>query len=227
MTAIAKQQSSNSLGLSPASLSALEAVSLTTNYPTGATLFMEGQSASGIFIIRRGRVKLSVSAADGKVLILRIAEADEIMGIAAVVLGIPFEASAEMLDPSEVTFIRSSDLLRLMRRDGELTLWIAQRLSFDYDATCREIRNLMLSESAGERLARLLVERLDRDGDPTHSGRLKLMLTHEEIGQMIGTSRETVTRLFAGLKKRKLIQQNGSTVVIPNREALMSMIQAN
>ena len=55
---------------------------------------------------------------------------------------------------------------------------------------------------------------------------MKLALTHEEIGQMIGTSRETVTRLFAGFKKRRLIQQTGATVVVPNRIALESLITA-
>jgi CRP/FNR family transcriptional regulator len=50
--------------------------------------------------------------------------------------------------------------------------------------------------------------------------------THEEIGQMIGTSRETVTRLLAGFKKQHLIEQSGSTLVIPNRVALESLISA-
>ena len=53
---------------------------------------------------------------------------------------------------------------------------------------------------------------------------MKLVLTHEEIGQMIGTSRETVSRLFAGFKKQNLIRQTGSTLVIPNRVALESLI---
>jgi CRP/FNR family transcriptional regulator len=210
--------------LSAPVVQALDAVSITTNYPTGAVLFVEAETARGMFAIRRGRVKLSVSTRDGKVLILRIAEAGELLGVASVVLGRGYEATAEMLEPCEITFIRQSDLLRVMRQSGELTLWMAQTLSRDYDSTCREIRNLMLSESAGERLARLLVDRLDHQSSGTKPGEMKLTLTHEEIGQMIGTSRETVTRLFAGLKKRHLIQQNGSTVVVPNRMALEAMI---
>ena len=53
--------------------------------------------------------------------------------------------------------------------------------------------------------------------------RLKLVLTHEEIAQMIGTSRETVTRLFADLKKRQIVQTKGSTLVIRNKSALRSL----
>jgi CRP/FNR family transcriptional regulator len=56
---------------------------------------------------------------------------------------------------------------------------------------------------------------------------LKLRLTHEEIAQMIGLSRETVTRVFADFRKQRLIQQNGSTLVIPDRVALKSLMTAN
>ena len=55
---------------------------------------------------------------------------------------------------------------------------------------------------------------------------MKMALTHEEIGQMIGTSRETVSRLFAGFKKQRLIQQNGCTLVIPSRVAFEYLITA-
>ena len=82
----------------------------------------------------------------------------------------------------------------------------------------------MLSDSASEKLARLLVGWLDHSAGSKQSGQMKMTLTHEEIGQMIGTSRETVTRLFAGFKKQRLIQQNGCTLVVPNRLALESLI---
>ncbi len=52
---------------------------------------------------------------------------------------------------------------------------------------------------------------------------MKLALTHEEIAQMIGTSRETVTRLFADLKKRQIVQAKGSTLLIRNKAALKAM----
>jgi len=113
-----------------------------------------------------------------------------------------------------------------MRSHGEFALWVTQQLSQDYSSTCREIRDLMLSDSASERLARLLVGWLNQTAESRHSGEMKLALTHEEIGQMIGTSRETVTRLFAGFKKQHLIQQNGATLVVPNRIALESLITA-
>lgn len=205
---------------------ALEQEAITTTYPTGAVLFAEGQAARGVFIVRRGRVKLSICGSDGRTLILRMVETGSPLGVASVVSGRPYEATAETQEPSEISFLRHCDLLRLMRQHGEVALWVTQHISADYAVTCREIRDLILSDSASEKLARLLVGWLDQNALAKNPSQVKLALTHEEIGQMIGTSRETVSRLFAGFKKQRLIQQNGSTLVIPNRLALESLITA-
>ncbi len=212
--------------LSPAVANALELEALTTTYPTGAVLFAEGQMPRGVFIVRRGRVKLSICGSDGRTLILRIVEAGGALGVAAVVAGYKYEATAETQEPCEISFLRQSDLLRLMRQHGELALWVTQHISQDYASTCREIRDLILSDSASEKLARLLVGWLDQNSEARNPSQMKLALTHEEIGQMIGTSRETVSRLFAGFKKQHLIQQSGATLVIPSRVALESLITA-
>jgi CRP/FNR family cyclic AMP-dependent transcriptional regulator len=212
--------------LSAAVADVLEQESITTTYPTGAVLFAEGQATRGVFVVRRGRVKLSICGSDGRTLILRMVDAGWPMGVAAVISGRPYEATAETQEPSELSFVRHNDLLRLMRAHGELALWVTQHISMDYSATCREIRDLILSDSASEKFARLLVGWLDQNAEAGNPSQVKMGLTHEEIGQMIGTSRETVSRLFAGFKKQHLIQQNGSTLVIPNRVALESLIPA-
>src|ERR1700690_1727490 len=210
----------------PVVADALEQEAITTSYPTGAVLFAEGQAPRGVFIVRRGRVKLSICGSDGRTLILRIVEAGCPLGVAAVVSGREYEATAETQEPCEVSFLRNCDLLRLMRAHGELALWVTQHISQDYATTCREIRDLILSDSASEKLARLLMGWLDQNAKSKNPGQMKLALTHEEIGQMIGSSRETVSRLLAGFKKQRIIQQTGSTLVIPSRLALESLITA-
>jgi len=212
--------------LSPAIVRELETISLTNHYPTGAVLFSEGQSTRGIYIVQRGLVKLSVCGSDGRTLILRIARDGDALGVASTIGSRDYEATAEAQQPCDVTFIRQSDVLRMMRVHGEFALWITQLLSRDYNFTCREIRTLMLSGSATEKLARLLVGWLDERTSSQATGRMKVPLTHEEIGQMIGTSRETVTRLMAGFRKQRLIQQEGATLVVSNRVALESLITA-
>ena len=97
---------------------AIEQEAVTTSYPTGAVLFAEGQVPRGIFIIRRGRVKLSICGSDGRTLILRIVEPGCPLGVAAVVSARQYEATAETQEPSEISFLRQTDLLRVHRRNG-------------------------------------------------------------------------------------------------------------
>ena len=211
---------------SPAIRTALESVQCITYYPAGAVLFVESQPSSGVFFLSRGRIKLSVCARDGKTLILRVTKPGDALGVGAAVSGRTYEATAETLEACEISFIRPSDLLRLMSQYNEFALRMAEYLSQEYNSTCRELRSLMLSESASERLARLLVGWLDTNGDTKHRGQMKLTLTHEEIAQMIGTSRETVTRVFSEFRKKQFVQRHGSTIVVCNRGALESLITA-
>lgn len=100
----------------------------------------------------------------------------------------------------------------------------AQQLSESYQSAQREIRSLGLAHSTSEKLAKLIVE-WSADGDQTPQGiRTQILLTHEEIGQMIGTSRETVTRLLSEFKRRKLISVKGSSLYVLEREQMGAMV---
>jgi CRP/FNR family transcriptional regulator len=210
--------------LPQATVQALEAIKYTTAYPKGAVLFVEGQAPRGVFILCRGRVKLSICSSDGKTLILKIAEAGEVLGLSASVSGKPYELTAETLSPCQVNFVKREDFLRFLREHNDVCLRVAEQLSEKYNTACHEIRSLGLSHSAAEKLAKLLLEWSLKNGGARQPDRMKLTLTHEEIAQMIGTSRETVTRLFADFKKRQLIQLKGSTLVIRNRPALENLV---
>jgi CRP/FNR family transcriptional regulator len=201
------------------SLQSFEAIKYATAYPKGAVLFVEGQAPRGIFVLCKGRVKLSICSTDGKTLILKIAESGEVLGLSATISGKPYELTAETVDPCQINFVKREDFLRFLREHSEACLRVAEQLSEKYNTACREIRSLGLSHSAAEKLAWSV-----RNGEANkQEPRVKLALTHEEIAQMIGTSRETVTRLFAELKKRQIVQAKGSTLVIRNKAALKAL----
>ena len=200
--------------LSPPALKRLETITSAASYPKGATLFVEGQKPRGVFILCTGRVKLSTSSADGKTLILRVPDQGEVLGLAATVSGQPYQASAEVLDPAQANFIARTDFLDFLRDHGEAALRVAQQLSENYHLAINEMRSIGLSHSAAEKFARFLLEQADESHKAQGEVRLTLTLTHEEIAQMIGSSRETVTRLFSDFKKRELLQVKGSTVIV-------------
>jgi CRP/FNR family cyclic AMP-dependent transcriptional regulator len=200
--------------LSPPALKHLEGITAAASYPKGATLFVEGQKPRGVFILCTGRVKLSTSSAHGKTLILRVPEKGEILGLAATVSGQPYQATAEFLEPAQANFIGRSDFLEFLRAHGEAALRVAQQLSENYHLAINEMRTIGLSHSAAEKFARFLLEQTSENHKGEGEVRLTLTLTHEEIAQMIGSSRETVTRLFSDFKKKQLLQVKGSTLVI-------------
>jgi CRP/FNR family cyclic AMP-dependent transcriptional regulator len=127
-----------------------------------------------------------------------------------------------------VNFVKREDFLRFLKDHAEACFKVAQQLSEKYNNACHEVRSLGLSHSAGEKLAKLLLEWSSRNVEGAKpEPHLKLALTHEEIAQMIGTSRETVTRLFADLRKRQIVHTNGSTLVIRNKAALKLIARNN
>src|SRR6202158_2321130 len=213
--------------LPPAALQSFEAIKYASAYPKGAVLFVEGQAPRGIFVLCKGRVKLSICSTDGKTLILKIAEPGEVLGLSATVSGKPYELTAETIDPCQVNFVKREDFLRFLKEHADACLRVAEQLSEKYNSACREIRSLGLSHSAAEKLAKLLLEWSAKNGEGAKlEPRIKLALPHEEIAQMIGTSRETVTRLFAEMKKKQIGQAKGCTLVIRNKTALKALASA-
>ncbi len=212
--------------LSPAMLKRLEEISFVTSYPHGAVLFVEGQVPRGVYMICRGQAKLSVVSQDGRTLILKIAGPGEVLGLSACVMQQPYEATVETLSPCQVNFIRREDFLRFIREDSEACLRAATQISKQYNNACRELRWVGLSRSADWRLASLLLGWGEDHSEAYGASQLpafKMTLTHEEIAQMIGTTRETVTRALARFKKQKLIEIRGATLILCNTKALIEI----
>ncbi|HXN22208.1 MAG TPA: Crp/Fnr family transcriptional regulator [Candidatus Dormibacteraeota bacterium] len=209
--------------LPEAGVKRLAGITSSASYPRGATLFVEGQAPRGVFILCNGQVKLSTTSADGKTLILRIAEPGEVLGLSATVTGKPYELTADVVEPSQANFISRAEFLSFLREHGDAALRVAQQLGETYQSAIAEMRNIGLSHSASEKLARFLLELPAGETNGKDGIRVKLTLTHEEIAQMIGASRETVTRMFADFKKKQILEVKGSTLIIKNKAKLASI----
>ncbi len=212
--------------LASEAIAGLDAISSLAIYPKGAILFIEGQKPRGVFVICNGRVKLSASSPGGKSLILRIADPGEVIGLPGTISGKPYEATAEALAPTQANFIPREPFLEFLRAHGEVALRVAETLSDIYYATYREVRCLGLSGSVEEKLASFLLDFTARHASVDGQDRVSLTLTHEEIAEIIGVSRETVTRLFADFKRKGLVQVHGSTLVLADRTGLQGLLEA-
>jgi len=203
----------------------LNDIKSTAVYPRGAMLFIEGQQPRGVFVLCTGKVKLSTTSREGKTIITKISEPGDVLGLNAVVSGRPYEVTAEMMEPGQANFVPRDSLLQLMKDFPEAAWRLAQQLSRNYFTAYEEVRTLGLAVSPTEKFAKLL---LSWSTVPQTDGtsQLKLTLTHEEIGELIGTTRETVSRLFSDFKKKQLVQLKGATLVIRSRPALEKIIQS-
>src|ERR1019366_4865786 len=206
--------------LSPAAQRDLESMEFPSMYEPGVLLFSEKASLSAVFIVLSGEVKLSINSSEGKRLILSIAKAGEILGLSSALSGLPCDMTAEVLYRSRIAVIERHDFLAFLARHPDAYQTVTQELSLQYSNACEQLRTVGLSPSAPAKLARLLLEWSD-GGEKTEAGtRFRFSLTHEEIGEFIGASRETVTRTLSIFKNRRLIAFHGSTLTIPSRVAL-------
>jgi len=213
-------------GLSEATAKALQKVEHTASFPAGAIIFMEGQPARGLYILRQGRVKLLTTNSDGRTLILKIAKPGEELGLNSVITGKPYDLTAEILQPAELAFLERADFLKCITEHGDACLHFASHLSRDCHAAYDLVRLIGLSQSVPERLARFLLDWSSNGSVMDGVVRVKLALTHEEIAQLIGASRETVTRTLSEFKRQRTIELNGSTLVLRNKPALENLVAA-
>jgi CRP/FNR family cyclic AMP-dependent transcriptional regulator len=210
--------------LSAPALQKLNEIKSTAVYPKGAVLFIEGQQPRGVFVLCTGKVKLSTSSSEGKTVITKISDAGDVLGLNASISDHPYEVTAEMVDPGQANFIPRDALLRFLREHGEVALRVAQQLSSNYYTAYEGIRMLGLTSSPGEKFAKLLLSWYPEKEQANGQAQIKLTLTHEEIAEMIGTTRETVSRLFSEFKKKRLLEAKGSTLILRSKLALEKMV---
>jgi CRP/FNR family cyclic AMP-dependent transcriptional regulator len=223
-TSCTLRQSGRFCSMSDETVASMDAVKFTGIYPKGSLLFVEGEQPRGVFILCSGRAKLTTSSSEGKTLIVKMAGPGEILGVSAAILGNAYEVSAETLEPAQVNFIGRDDFLRLISSHADACMHTAKQLSEKYQAAQREIRTLGLSQTTSEKLAKLILGWCEGGEETAKGVRLKMLLTHEEIGQMIGTTRETVTRLLNDFRRKKIIDVKGSTFLVSNEATLLGMV---
>ena len=206
-------------------MQAFQPLKFTLAHPAGATLFVEGQACRGIYILCKGRVKLSATSRAGHTLIYKIARPGEVLGLNAAVSGIPHDTTAETGQPCQLNFVKRDDFLQFLTAHGDACLHAAIHLSRDCQQAYQHIRSF-ITTSAPERIARLMLDwSQDNSRTATDPG-IKVALTHDEIGQIIGMSRETVTRTLADFRKERIAILHGSTLLIQNISAIQKLAGA-
>ena len=216
------RQSCDFCNLPQSPMAEFNAMGHVTLYPSNATLLTEGQMPRGVYIACSGRVKVAVGARDGKTIILKIAGDRQVLGLSAVISGEASPITVTTIELCQIKFVERSSFLRLIESDSRVALSCARMLAQEALSSFDDVHELLLARSSTEKLARLLLSWVS-DEPRNRELRVPTEFTHEEIAQMIGSSRETVTRLLSDMKRKDLIRLEGATLVIPNRIALQAI----
>ena len=207
---------------SECALDAWDETSHKSTLPAGAILFVQGQVARGVFILCSGKVNLSTTSREGKILLLKSADAGDALGLSATVSGMGYEATAETATPCQFCFVERKHFLELMESHSQIGLHTARYLSRDFRSAQRDIHDLILTRSSTGKLAKLLLSQKPLEEDEFET-KVHTTMTHEEMAHRIGASRETVTRLLTDLRRKRLIRLDGPTLVIRDRYGLEAL----
>jgi CRP/FNR family transcriptional regulator len=206
--------------LSPQATSEFASLAAPFRRHENTVLFTEEQEPRAVLFLLEGRVKLSMNSAAGRRLILGIVGTGDILGLTSAVSGYPYDITAETQSPCILASVQRQAFLDFLLTYPLACRNVARQLSIEYNRAYTQLRTLGLALTATARLARLLLEWCG-EGRQTERGiRFLCPLTHEEIAEHIGVSRETVSRSLHEFKTRKLLEQRGSALFVPNLHAL-------
>ena len=212
--------------LSAAALADWHSMEFAHSHAQNVVLFAEKDEARGVFVVLEGEVRVSINSSEGKRLSLRIARKGDVLGLSSTLTGNAYEVTAETLYPAKVAIVGRREFQGFLSRHPEAYTAVIDELSREMTMTCDQLRTVALSASAPEKLARLLLEWSENEQSSESCGRVRFSLTHEEIGEFIGASRETVTRTLSNFRHHRLVSFRGSMLEIPNRLALASYANA-
>lgn len=207
--------------LSDPSIRLINQIAHFSRQPEHTVIFLEGEKARGVYILCEGRANVLTTTIEGKTLILKIALPGEVLGVTSVLAGTSYGFTAETIEPCRFAFIAHEDFLKFIKEHSDGCLYFAHHLSRDCNSAYETIRSM--GNPISKRLARFLISCCANGYVTEGIVRAKLVLTHETIAQHIGCSRESVSRTFSDLKRKRVAELVGSTLLVHDRAALESL----
>lgn len=184
------------------------------SYSKDSILFQENEIGETLFLIVQGKVKISHVGPDGKEVILSLLGHGECFGEMALLDEEPRSATVTTVEPTEVLTLRRRDFRSLLENNNEILGNLLATLSQRLRQANSQIRSLALLDVLG-RIAKLLRDLAERDGRKLLDGSVVFRRpTHQEIASMVGTSRETVSRMIGDLARDGLIRISGKDIII-------------
>lgn len=205
-------------------LQAIADIMIERSYDKGRVLFMEGEFGEAVHFVIEGRVKIYKTSENGKEHILYIAGPGDIFAEVILFNEVNYPATAEVIEKSRIGKIRNEDLEQVLKAHPSMAVAIIKVLNKRLIDAQQRVKSLALDNTHG-RTARMLMKLAMEHGVKTEKGvELELSISRQELANMVGTTRETVTRVLMAFKKYNLIEIERNTIRIPQPEKLKEWI---
>jgi CRP-like cAMP-binding protein len=210
--------------LNAADIQRIEAVSRTCKFERNSLVYLPTDSSDAVLLLLSGRIKLYHITADGKQALLALIEPGEIFGELALVEAGGREEFAEAMLPSQVVLIPRDVVTALMHAHPEVALGVTRLIGFRRRRVERRLKSLLF-RSNREKLIHLLLELSEKYGRPTPNGvELSIKLAHQELANIIGSTRETVTVLLGELQAEGAVHIERRRITLRDVETLARTI---
>jgi CRP/FNR family transcriptional regulator len=185
-----------------------------------AALYSPGEPATAVYWIAQGEVKVCRNSPDGRELTLDFLAQGEVFGELEVLMQTPRESQAVARTDLVLYALERGALLAAMQADPRLGLWLAERMSVRQSRMASRLEALVFKSAHGK-VAQLLMSLAQAHGRPTSGGTLiDYPITHQEIGNLIATTRETVSYAFMAFRQRGLIATRQRRTIVRDLEGL-------
>lgn len=204
--------------LSKETLDKIEKVGQRKKFNKGEIILLEDDAGTALFIIINGKVKVSRSSNDGKEVILTILNADDFFGEMAILDGQKRSATVSAIEPSEVFVIQRDDFINLLYAHPEISIALLQELTRRLRNADMKIKSLSLKDAEGK-VATVILQIADDIGKIKH-GKVEIekLPLQQDLANMAGTSRETISRTLHSFAKKGLVEMDGNKLIITDYE---------
>lgn len=210
--------------ISQAELQAIADIMIERTYERGRVLFMEGEFGEAVHFVMEGKVKIYKTSEDGREHILYIAVPGDIFAEVILFNEVNYPATAEVLEKARIAVIRNEDLEKVLKAHPSMAVAIIKVLNKRLMDAQQQVKSLALHNTHG-RTAQMLMKLATEHGNKTENGlELELVISRQELANMVGTTRETVTRVLMAFKKYNLIEIERNTIRITQPEKLKEWI---
>ncbi len=206
--------------LGPEQLAALESRSRVRKFPRGTPIYLPADLADGVLVLAEGRVKIGSFTEDGKQTILAFIEPGEIFGELSLMGSEEREEYAEAVEKSIVVLVPKEVMEQLLAENPEVSLGITKLFGMRRKRVERRLKYLLF-RSNRERLVHLLLELAEQYGRPIEGGLdLRIKLSHQDLANIIGSTRETVTVVLGELQSEGFLQLGRRKIVLSDIDRL-------